>query len=29
MFLLFFRDKDSTETKPGLDIEEPSAQFEL
>jgi nucleoside transporter len=29
LFLLFFRDKDSTETRPGLDIEEPSAQVEI
>jgi len=29
LFLLFFRDKSHMETKPGLDIEEPSAQTEL
>ena len=29
IFLLFFRDTNQIETKPGLDIEEPSAQFEV
>jgi nucleoside transporter len=29
IFLLFFRDKDHTETKSGLDIEEPSPQIEI
>jgi len=29
LFLLFFRDKDHTETRSGLDIEEPSAQVEI
>ena len=29
LFLLFFRDKNNTETRPGLDIEEPSAQVEI
>jgi nucleoside transporter len=28
-FLLFFRDKEHTEMKPGLDIEEPSPQVEI
>ncbi|HTE02215.1 MAG TPA: nucleoside permease [Mucilaginibacter sp.] len=29
IFLLFFRDKNNTETQPGLDIEEPSANLEI
>jgi len=29
LFLLFFTDKNRTETKPGLDIEEPSANLEI
>jgi MFS family permease len=29
LFLLFFRDKNQIQTKPGLDIEEPSAQTEI
>jgi len=29
LFLLFFRDMDHTELKPGLDIEEPSPQVEI
>jgi nucleoside transporter len=29
LFLLFFHDKDHTETKPGLDIEEPSPLIEI
>jgi nucleoside transporter len=29
IFLLFFKDKNQTETRPGLDIEEPSAQIEI
>ncbi|MFI5138955.1 MAG: nucleoside permease [Sphingobacteriales bacterium] len=29
LFLLFFRDKNRIELKPGLDIEEPSAQVEI
>jgi nucleoside transporter len=29
VFLLFFTDKNQTETRPGLDIEEPSAQVEI
>ena len=29
LFLLFFRDKEHTEMKPGLDIEEPSPQIEI
>jgi len=29
LFLVFFRDKNQIQTKPGLDIEEPSAQLEL
>jgi nucleoside transporter len=29
LFLLFFRDRNQIQTKPGLDIEEPSAQLEI
>jgi len=29
LFILFFRDKDHTETKPGLDIEEPSPEVQI
>jgi nucleoside transporter len=29
LFLLFFKDNNHTETKPGLDIEEPSAQVDI
>jgi nucleoside transporter len=29
VFVLFFKDKNNTETQPGLDIQEPSAQIEI
>jgi len=29
LFMLLFHDKDHTELKPGLDIEEPSPQVEI